>query len=310
MDEPIVWVGGQPEGAGRPKRWPYFMVPVAFVGLVAVVALSWSPLRAAGQSLAGSMLPYTVGVTGQWSSQDKVVCGPVSMQLSVKNTDPRALQGMTLRLKGLRPGWRILGASPAAHLASDSVYFPQTLTTNQSEDLTVKLMPLKSGSFTLQLTIDAGRTATAMRLQTSSTTVAMGLNAPADVRDPVPDDYAVTPQLLYVPDLGVGQPASWDVQVQNAGAVRITSVTVLFPDLPDSFQVTDTTPSAQVTNSGHSIRFPVTLDPGDGQTMTVRFVPHTAGTFHIAAQLFLSDQPDPIVLPNGDRAVNFDVTVS
>jgi hypothetical protein len=38
-------------------------------------------------------------------------------------------------------------------------------------------------------------------------------------------------------------------------------------------------------------------------------VPHTAGTFHIAAQLYLSDQPDPIVLPNGDRAVNFDVTV-
>jgi hypothetical protein len=309
MDEPIEWVGGQPEGA-RPRRWPYALVPIALIVMVGASALAWGSIRSGGRVVADSVLPYTVGVNGKWSAQDMVVGGPISMTLTIDNTDPRKLQGMTLRLKGLNPGWQIIGAAPSAQIGSDTIFFSQLLAPGKSEDLTVKLMPTKAGASQIQLSLSPGRTTRSITMKTSATAQGTTINAQASVRDATATDLSVQPQLLYVPTLGVGTDATWDVQIQNLGTVRITSVTVAFPVLPPSFQVTTTSPAAAISNGGKNVRFATILDPGDGETLTVHFVPHTSGTFHVAAQLFLSDQPDPIVLPNGDRAVNFDVTVN
>lgn len=309
MDEPIEWVGGQPEGARR-KRWPYALVPLAVIGVVSLSTLGWSSIRTAGRAVATAVVPYTVGVKGSWSTQDKVVGGPISMLLTIQNTDPRRIEGMTLRLHGLRPGWTIIGAAPSAQISGDAIFFGRELAPGKSEDLTVNLMPVRSGASEIQLTLSVGRSSTSIQMKTSATSQGPVLSAPASVRAATPSDLAVQPQLLYVKDLVVGDDASWDVQVQNAGTVRITSVTVGFPQLPASFELTTTRPTSTIDQGSRSVRFTVTLDPGDGETLTVHFVPHATGTFHVAAQLFLSDQPDPIVLPNGDRAVNFDVTVS
>jgi hypothetical protein len=309
MDEPIEWIGGQPEGPRR-RRWPYALVPLALISLLALTAFGWTGIRSAGRAVGYAMVPYTVGVQGSWSSQDKVVGGPLSMLLTIQNTDPRRLEGMTLRLNGLKSNWRIIGAGPSAQVRARSIYFSQTLAPGKSENLTVNLMPLRSGDSEIQLSLMVGRGSASITMKTGATSQGQVLTAAASVRDATPSDLAVQPQLLYVRDLRIGNDASWDVQVRNAGAVRITSVTVAFPGLPSSFELTTTTPSATIDQSSDSVRFGTTLDPGDGETLTVHFTPHAAGTFHVAAQLFLSDQPDPIVLPNGDRAVNFDVTVS
>ncbi|HYM49703.1 MAG TPA: hypothetical protein VET65_03930 [Candidatus Limnocylindrales bacterium] len=309
MDEPIEWIGGQPEGA-RPKRWPYALLPLGLIGLVAASALSWTAIRSTGQAVAEAVVPYTVSVQGAWSSQDKVVGGPLSMMLTINNTDPRKLPGMTLRLKGLHPGWQIIGAGPSAQITGDAIYFSSLVAPGKSEDLTVNLMPVKAGDSQIQLTLSAGRSTNAITMKTSATSQGTLLNAPASVRAATSSDLAVTPQLLYVRDLSLNTDASWDVQVQNAGVIRITSVTVAFPGLPSSFELTTTNPAAKIDPTAGTVRFATALDPGAGETLTVHFTPHAAGTFHVAAQLYLSDEPDPIVLPNGDRAVNFDVTVS
>jgi hypothetical protein len=309
MDEPIEWVGGQPE-APRHRRWPYALAPLGLIALIALAVFGWSGIRSTGRAVGTAVVPYTVNVQGSWSSQDKVVGGPLSMLLTIQNTDPRRLDGMTLKLSGLKSNWRIIGAGPSARISGQSIFFSQPLAPGKSEDLTVNLMPLRSGDSEIQLSLAAGRSGGSITMKTSATSQGTTLTAAASVRDATPSDIVVQPQLLYVRDLRVGNDASWDVQVRNAGAVRITSVTVTFPDLPSSFELTTTQPSANIDQGSDSVRFAVTLDPGDGETLTVHFVPHAVGTFHVAAQLFLSDEPDPIVLPNGDRAVNFDVTVS
>ena len=309
MDEPIEWVGGQPEGKRR-KRWPYALVPITLLGLVALSVLTWSSLRSAGRALTTAMVPYTVGVKGSWSTPDKVVGGPISMLLTIDDTDPRPLDGLTLRLQGLHPGWQLIGAGPSAQIHGDSIFFARVLAPGKSEDLTVNLMPVRSGDSQIQITLAVGRSTTSIVMKTSATSAGTLLSAPATVRDATPSDFAIQPRLIYIKDLAVGSDASWDVEVQNAGVVRITSVTVSFPALPASFELTSTQPTASVDQGGRAVRFALTLDPGDGETLTVHFVPHATGTFHVAAQLYLSDQPDPAVFPNGDRAVNFDVTVS
>ncbi|TMD16385.1 MAG: hypothetical protein E6J00_00675 [Chloroflexi bacterium] len=309
MDEPIEWVGGQPEGPRR-RRWPYALVPAALIAVLALATLGWSSVRSTGRSLGNAMVPYSVSVKGSWSSDDKVVGGPISMLLTVQNTDPRQLDGMTLRLHGLSSSWRIIGAGPSAQISGPAIFFARALAPGKSEDLTVNLMPVRSGDSEIQLSLSVGRSTSSITMKTSATSQGTTLTAPASVREATPSDLAVQPQLLYVRDLRLGDDASWDLQVHNAGAVRITSVTVTFPGLPSSFELTTTRPSATVDPGSDSVRFAVTLDPGDGETLTVHFVPHAAGSFHVAAQLFLSDQPDPIILPSGDRAVNFDVTVS
>lgn len=310
MDEPIEWVGGQLEGARPRRRWPYALVPLVLIGAVVGTALGWNSIRGAGRAVADTVVPYNVGVKGAWSTQDKVVGGPLSMLLTISNTDPRPLQGMTLRFHGLHPDWSIIGAAPNAQIHGDNIFFASPLAPGKSEDLTVNLMPMRSGDSEIQLGLSVGKTTTAITMRTSSTSVGTLLNAPASVREATPSDLAVTPQLLYVRDLTLGSDSSWDVQIQNAGVVRITSVTVGFPQLPSSFELTTTQPTASVDAAAGTVRFATTLDPGDGETLTVHFIPHSVGTFHVSAQLYLSDQPDPIVLPNGDRAVNFDVTVS
>src|SRR2546430_14897554 len=93
MGEPIEWVGGQPEGPRR-RRWPYALVPAALIAVLALAPLGWSSVRSTGRPLGNPMVPYSASVKGSWSSDDKVVGGPVGMLLPGQNTDPRHPGGM------------------------------------------------------------------------------------------------------------------------------------------------------------------------------------------------------------------------
>jgi hypothetical protein len=309
MEEPIVYVGGQTDSPRR-RRWPYFLLPGTLMVALVVAVVLWGPISGAARGVSDSFVPYNVNVDGAWSTQDVVSGGPVSMLLTIENKDSRSINGVTIRLKGLSPAWRLLGAGPEASIRGAAIYFPRTLKPGGSEDVTIRLMPVRSGTDTVNLSFSAGQSTLPMQVRTGPNSVGTAITATATVREPTADDMSVEVQPVYDPQLTAGQPTSWDVEIQNAGAIRITSVTLGFPNLPDTFQLTSTEPPSTVSDGGRSLRFATVLDPGDATTMTVHLVPHRSGNYHVAIQLYLSDQPDPSALANGDRAIVFDVSVS
>jgi hypothetical protein len=308
VSETIEYVGGQPEG--KPRRpWPYLIAGLAALVALALVFLAWPAIRGGGRALSEQVLPYNVNIKGSWSEPDMVAGGPVSLLLTVQNADSRTIQGMTLRLKGLKPGWQVLAATPDATVSGDNIYFRDLLRPGRSESITVKLMPVESGNFNIPLSLSAGRSSQPMQLHTSDNNVVLGLVAPAAVRDPTPADNAIQVEASSTSVLPVGDEGTLEVRFQNAGALRITSITVNFPNLPNSMELSSTTPAADLASDGKSVRFSTQLDPGDEAQISVHFIAHKAGTYHLSTQFFVSDQPIPVPLPNGDRALSFDVSV-
>ncbi len=308
MNEPVEYIGGQTEPPHR-QAWPFALAAGGIAVAVFGAIFAWPFVRGAARSVGETVLPYSVNVRGTWSSEEKIAGGPVDIVLRVDNSDPRTINGITLRTKGLSARWKILSASPDAKINGDSVFFKDSVSPGKSETLTVHLLPVQAGETSFQLSLSEGQQRAPMRLRTGNNSVGTVLNAGANVRDPTPSDFAVRPQLFYASEIVAGSQSSWQVQIQNAGAVRITSVVLAFT-IPDSFEVTAADPSGALSQGGRNVRFETKLDPGDTMTMAIRFVPHNTGNFHLGYRLFLDDDPRPIMLGNGQAQAPFDVRVA
>jgi hypothetical protein len=309
VSESIEYVGGQPEGQAK-RPWPYLFGGLAALVGIGLLVLAWPAIQGGGRALSEQVLPYNVNIKGSWSNADLVAGGPVDLLLTVQNADSRTIQGITIRLKGLKPGFQVLGATPDANVSGPDVFFRDQLRPGRSESITIKLLPVESGNFNIPFSLSAGRSTQPMHLHTSDNSVTLGLVAPAAVRDATPADNAIQVQVQSTSALAVGDQGTVAVRLQNAGALRITSVTLNFPDLPSSFELSSTTPAGDLASDGKSVRFATQLDPGDQTDVTVHFIAHKPGTFHVSTQFFLSDEPIPVQLANGDRALSFDVSVT
>lgn len=310
MDQPIEYVGGQPERPPRRPWWLLAAVPTVLVLGLGIVFVT-PGLVAAARSLSQATLPYTVAVRGTWSAPDQVVGGPVTLSLDVKNTDVRSLNGITVRMAGLSPRWMVLAATPDGQLndvRGTSIYFARGLRPGESETLQVRLMPIEAGQTQIRLSMMPGRSDKAMTMVTA-TGRARGLMVSVSVRDAAASDLVALPHLFYTSPDQLNQSATFRVHLDNTGVVRITSVTVRFAQLPPSFELQSTTPAGTPGADGRSSTFPVTLDPGDGTDINIYYVPHQTGTYHVSIQLFLQDQSAPLVLPNGTQRIDVDVTV-
>jgi hypothetical protein len=310
MDQPIEYVGGEPERPPRKPWWLLAAVPTVLVLGVGGVVLG-PGLVAGVRSFSQEALPYTVQVSGTWSSQDQIVGAPIDLSLQLKNTDTRILNGVTLRMTGLAPMWRVLSATPDGQVSDSrttAIYFAHALRPTETETLLMHLMPVQSGQSELHLSMAAGRTSQTMRLVTGTGT-ARGLIATVSVRDAGPSDLTATAHLYYSDPNLVNVSSLFKMHVDNTGVVRITSVTVRFAQLPSAFELQSSEPAGSAGSDGRSSTFVVNLDPGQGTDINIYYVPHQLGRYHVSIQLYLQDQAQPLVLQNGKAAIDVDITV-
>ncbi len=305
-DQRIEYVGGQPEVKRRPL-WPFALGgAVLLLIVVAAAAVAWNPLRKASRAVGTAVSPYALDVDGQWVEYEKVVGRPAELTLVIKNADHRAIDdGLTVRMGALAPTWSFLGTTPEATRNDGALFFAGALGAGESKTVSVKLLPLQGGRTQFQFSISAGHSTQPAKLNRQGTV----LSALAFVLEAKPGDSLIRPTIFGSPRLPVESEASWRLRIENVGKVQITSVTLQFADLPRSFEVTATNPDATVSGDGRTMRFATKLDPGEETTVTVRFVPHRRGEFHIATTFFLSDQTEPSMLAGGSNLFEFDVTV-
>lgn len=307
MDRQIEYVGGQPDRPPMRRWWLLAVVPGALiVGLGVVVA--GPGLAAAGRSMGQGAFPYSVQVHGTWSAADQVVGSPADLVLDVKNTDSRSLKGLTIQLSGLSPRWTLTGASPDGQITNTAIRFAQVLRPGSSETLTLHLLPVQSGASTLRLSMTPGSGGQTIRL-TTDTGTANGLMASVTVREAAASDLVAHPHLYYNDPNLVNQPSFFRMHIDNAGVVRITSVTIRFSQLPASFELQSAQPAGTAGSDGRSVTFPLALNPGDGIDLNINYVPHQTGAYHVSVEFFLQDQTDPMVLEDGTQAIDVPITV-
>jgi len=307
MDRQIEYVGGQPDGPPTRPWWLLVVVPaVLIVGLGVVIAAPG--LADAARSMGQGSFAYTLQVHGTWSAADQVVGSPADLVLDIKNTDSRSLNGVTIHLSGLSPRWTLTGASPDGQITDTTIRFAQVLRPGESETLTLHLLPVQSGASTLRLSMRPGSGGQPIHLVTDSGT-ASGLSASVTVREATATDLVARPHLYYNDPNLVNQPSFFRMHIDNAGVVRITSVTIRFSQLPGSFELQSSQPAAKLAPDGRSVTFPLSLDPGQGIDLNITYVPHQTGAYHVSVQFFLQDQTDPLVLEDGTQAIDVPITV-
>jgi hypothetical protein len=307
MDRQIEYVGGQPERpSGRPW-WILAVVPAALIVGLGVV-LAGPGLAAAGRSVGQGAFGYTLQVQGTWSAVDQVVGSPADLVLDVKNTDSRSLNGITIQLGGLSPRWRLTGATPGGQITGTTIRFAQVLRPGESETLQLHLLPVQSGASQLRLSMTPGSGGRTIRL-TTATGTANGLSASVTVREAAASDLVARPHLYYNDPNLVNVPSFFRMHIDNAGVVRITSVTLRFSQLPGSFELQSAQPAGTLSSDGRSVTFPLSLDPGQGIDLNITYVPHQTGAYHVSVQFFLQDQTDPMVLEDGTQAIDVPITV-
>lgn len=307
MDQAIEYVGGEPE---RPRARPWWLLAVIAAVLVLglLVVFAGPGLVASVRGVFQGAVPYTVQVSGSWSTANQVVEAPVTLKLVVKNSDSRPLDGMTVRFSGLSSHWRIVAVTPDGEISRSSVYFGRTLTPGESESLEVQLLPLQAGQWQLRMSLTAGRGGSAIRLVTESGT-ARGLTTTVGIRQATATDMAANAHLYYSDANLVNQNSLFRMRVDNTGVVRISSVTVRFAQVPASFELRGSQPAGTLSADGRSVTFPIALDPGQGQDLTIEYVPHQTGTYHVSIQFLLGDQTDPQVLSGGATSIDVDIAV-
>jgi len=306
MDQPIEYVGGEPERPPARPWWLLAVVPaILALGLLVVFAGPGMVASARGQVA----IPYTIGARGSWSAADQVVGAPVTLAVEVKNTDTRTLQGLTVRFTGLASHWKVVGATPDGEVSPTAVYFGRTLAPGESESLEFRMVPVQAGQWKLLLRLTAGRSDRTMSLATNTGT-AHGLTTNITVREASPTDLAATAHLFYSDANLLNQSSAFRLHVDNTGAVQLTGVTVRFAQVPASFELRGSQPSSTLGSDGQSLTFTLALDPGQGTDLNIYYVPHQTGTYRVSIQFLLGDQTDPVVLPGGTSSIDVTVTVN
>lgn len=170
----------------------------------------------------------------------------------------------------------------------------------------ISLLPTKAGEGNIEMTLTPGHSTQPMQVNSRTNVVVFE----ASPRDPNDSDAAVSLQATYDQEVTIGTPVTWRIRVQNAGPVRIRSVTLNLAALPHSFELTSAEPAATVATTAMSVRFGASFDPGERGIIAVSLIPHAKGKFHIPVEVYLSDATDPVAPSTGGPALSFDVNVS
>jgi hypothetical protein len=307
MDGQIEYVGGQPDRPPVRPWWLLAVVPAVLI-LVLGVVVAGPALADAGRSMGQGAFPYSLQVRGTWSAADQVVGSPADLMLDVKNSDSRALNGISIHLSGLSPRWTLTGASPESQITGTTIRFAQVLRPGESETLQLHLLAIKSGASQLKLSMTPAGGGQTIRLITD-TGSARGLSASVTVRDATATDLAAKPKLYYNDANLVNEASLFRMHIDNSGVVRITSMTVRFSQLPGSFELQSSQPAGTLSADGRSVTFPISLDPGQGLDLNINYVPHATGAYRVSIQFFLQDQTSPLVLDDGTQAIDVPITV-
>jgi hypothetical protein len=309
MTDESEFVGGLGD-VKRPSSWPFLVLAAGLVGLVLATVLSWGQLKTAGRAMGDALLPYSVEANGGWASQDIVTGSSVNLWLKIKNSDVRAINGVTVRTKKTPGHWKILGARPDGQIKGESVFYPAVLKPGASAELVMSLLPVKAGEGNIQMTLTPGNGTMPMQVRVSSTTTTQVVVFEASPRDPTDSDAAVSLLANYDQDVAIGVPITWRIRIQNAGPVRIKSVTLNLANLPRSFEFTSAEPAAMFVGGASTVRFGEAFEPGERGVIAVSLIPHARGKFHIPVEVYLSDSAEPVAPSGGGPALTFDVNVN
>lgn len=309
MTDPSEFVGGLTD-VKRSRSWPYLLLAAGVVGLLLATILSWNQLGRAGRAMGDALLPYTVTASGGWTSQDIVTGSSTTLWLKLKNTDVRAIHGITLRTHKTAGHWKMLSARPEGQIKGESIYYPATIKPGGTAELILSLQPIKAGEANIEVTVSPGTGPQPMQLRLDANTTTTKVVFEASPRDPTDSDAAVSLLANYDENVSVGVPVTWRIRIQNAGPVRIKSVTLNFSALPRSFELTSAEPAATLVGGPSTVRFGEAFEPGERGVIAVSLIAHARGKFHIPVEVYLSDSTEPVAPTGGGPALTFDVNVN
>jgi hypothetical protein len=306
--EPSEFVGGLSE-VKRPRSWPYLLLAAGLVGTVLATVLLWGQLKAAGRVMGDALLPYSVDGAFVWSSQDIVTGSAVNLGLKLKNTDVRTINGVTIRTKKMSDHWKILGARPDGQVKNETVFYPVAIRPGGAAEMIISLLPTKAGEADFEMTITPGHGTQPMQVRLDASTVTSTLFFQTSPRDPNDSDAVVSLEAAYDQEVSIGTPITWRVRIQNAGPVRIKSVTLNFAALPRGFELTSAEPAATLDSGAMSVRFGEAFEPGERGILAVSLIPRVKGKFHIPVEVYISDATR-VGPSGGGPALTFDVNVN
>lgn len=311
--EPVRYVGGLAD-APRPPAWPYVVLAGALVLLVAGGILLWNPIRSIGRRAGETIAPYSLALTAaRWSSTQKISGVPLSLSLTVDNTDQRTVNGLTLNFTQLDRAWKLVDASSGrsgGEINGTSIFFADVITPGDSATLSVTLLPTRAMDSEIDFTLTPGPSTTPARVGLASGRVLTTLALGAKVREPTEADADARLTAIYDPQVPKDAITVWQIHVANSGPITIKGIRLRFPDTQSAFAFRILPSQATVLSDGRTVQFQTTLPPGGQTVLLVGVLPKETGHFQIPLEVFLGDATQSISAANGGPPLSIDLTVT
>lgn len=312
--EPVRYVGGLTDAPG-PPAWPYVVLAVTLVLLIAAGALLWNPIRSLGRRTGETIAPYSLALTAaRWSASQKISGVPVTLTLSVDNTDQRTVNGLTLTFTQIDRAWVLVSASSersGGEPNGRSIFFADVIPPGGSATLSITLLPTKAMDSEIDVTLTPSPSRTPARVAVASGSVVTTLPLGAKVREPTVADANARLTAIFNPQAPVGQLTQWSVHVANVGPIEIDRIRLRFPSNAGSFlDLTYVPPQAKLLSDGLTLEYPTTLPPG-GQTILVfGVVPKQSGHITFPIEVYLGESTLPLSAADGGPPLTIDIRVN
>ena len=311
--EPVRYVGGLTD-APRPPAWPYVVLAGALLLLVAGGILLWNPIRSVGRSAGSTIAPYSLSLTAvRWSSDQKISGVPVSLSLTVDNTDQRTVNGLTLTFVQLDQAWTVVRASSersGGEIHGTSIFFADVIPSGGSTTMSVTLLPTAAMDTAVDFTLTPGQAKTPARIGLANGSAAATLALGAKVREPTAADADARLTAIYSPQVQIGQIEQWDIHVANIGPIEIDRIRLGFPANAGSlFEFRYLTTQAKNLPDG-TLEYSTVLPPGGQTILVIGVVPKETGHWTIPVQVYLGASALRVSAADGGPPLSIDLTVN
>jgi hypothetical protein len=311
-DEPITYVGGLGE-APRGPLWPFFVLGLIPVAALIAGLVFWNPIKSLGRSAGATIAPYSLVLqSGGWSSDQKIATVPITLSLTVQNSDQRKIDGMTWRFTQLDKAWEIVGASSSdtpGKINGHAVHFATAIRPGGTATFSVTLLPAKAMDSEIHLTLTPDHSNSPAKVEVATGTTTTTLVAGGKVRNPVDSDADARLTAFYDPQPPQGDLTVWDIHIANTGPIAINGVKLRSPDIPPGLDL-QVNSQATVLPDGQTVQFDTTLVPGGQTVLELGVTPHVAGRFHIPVLVYLGKSTQPLASANGGPPLNIELNVS
>ncbi len=311
--EPVRYVGGLTD-APRPPAWPYVVLAGTLVLLMAGAVLLWNPIRSIGRQAGETIAPYSLALTAaRWSSAQKISGVPLSLSLSVDNTDQRTVNGLTLNFTQLDRAWKLVDASSGrsnGEISGTSIFFADVIAPGDTATVSVTMLPTRAMDSEIDVTLTPGPSMTPARVTLASGRVLTTLPLGGKVREPTVADADARLTAIYDPQVQKDAVALWQIHVANSGPIAIEGIRLRFPNTQSAFEFRILPSQATVLPDGRTVQFQTTLPPGGQTILLVGVVPRQTGHFQIPIEVFLGDATESISAANGGPPLSIDLTVT